>query len=246
MGPSTRVAERFECQEIFWICFLSVRSQGLVSLAWSGTDASPTGAKIVTTHWVAAARREITVAVAAGVLWLVAAGGPVRGGIIITPANGGANIITGHSPIGQTFVAEDPHVTVGLHIDQNPGGGSRELTISMFEGMGVGGTLLDNRVVNVPQAFTRGYLDQDYSHLSLTVGQAYSVTLSSTSPAFYSDNTLASTSYANGVPIIDGVVRSDLPDKAFRVVPVPEPAGTLAVVAALAAGTLTRGRRRLL
>jgi hypothetical protein len=179
-------------------------------------------------------------------LWLVAAGAPARGAVIITGPSGGAHIIAGHSPIGQTFVAEDPHVTVGLHIDENPSSSaSRELTISMFDGRGVDGALLDSRVVDVPQSFSRGYLDQDYSHLTLTVGQAYSVVLSSTSTAFYSDS--SRTRYANGDPIINGVVSGELDDKAFRVVPVPEPAAALAVAAAaLAAGTLGRaGRRRL-
>ena len=195
-------------------------------------------------YYFPGARRGTSVAAAAALVWLVAAAEPARGERIITGPSGGSHVINGHSPIGQTFVAEDPHVTVGLHIHENRSGESRELTISMFDGRGVGGALLDSRVVNVPQGFSRGYLDQDYSHLTLTVGRAYSVVLSSTSDAFYSDSSL--TQYANGDPIVTGVVRSELNDKAFRVVPVPEPTGALAVVAALAAGALSRaGRARL-
>jgi hypothetical protein len=116
------------------------------------------------------------------------------------------------------------------------------LTMRVFAGEGIGGTLLDLRTINPPSNFA-GYYDVDFSNLTLTPGQKYSATLGATSDRFVSDSTGPSApNYTGGVAIVSNVVRPDVTDKAFRVIPVPEPASAGLL---MAGGAVAMWRRRV-
>lgn len=179
------------------------------------------------------------VVVVACVLLAASAG---RGGVIRLPATGGGHLISAHSPIGQSFTAEDPLVRIGLHIrpnSQNPNP-DRNLLVQLFAGEGVGGPVLDARTVEPAAGFV-GYLGVDYAHVPLAVGQKYSVTLSSTSSHWVSNS--SSQSYAGGVAIITAVPRGELNDKAFEVVPIPEPTSLATALPAAGIAALLFRRR---
>lgn len=150
----------------------------------------------------------------------------VYGGLIELPGNSGGHLVSAHSPVGQSFTAEDPLVIAGLYIREYTSydGPGFSLEARLYQGEGVTGTLLDSRVLN-PLPDFEGYLDVDYSHIELDVGSLYSITISSENSIWVSISSWSD--YSAGAPIITGVVQPDLSDKGFHVVPIPEPATIL-------------------
>ncbi len=163
-----------------------------------------------------------------------------KAGLIELPPYPGGHLISAHSPIGQSFTAEDPKVIIGLYIsDSGFGATDCSLSVRLHEGQGVAGELLDSRVVT-PSAEFEGYLDVDYSDIELNPGSFYSVTLSSGSSKWVSNS--SQEKYPGGSAIIQGALWPELDDKAFRVIPIAEPSTVLLL--GLGGLTLLKKRKR--
>jgi hypothetical protein len=177
---------------------------------------------------------------------LCAAGGRAAAGVIEVLPTGGGHTLHLHSPLGQTFTAEDPLVVIGLHIFPHPLAGSdRSVVMELFAGEGVGTPPLDSRMITPPVGFV-GYLDADFSNVALVPGNKYSITLSAASEAWISSSSLdSSDAYGGGVTILTGDLRPDLGDKAFHVLPVPEPGGLALWSIATAGAALCAACRKL-
>jgi hypothetical protein len=88
-----------------------------------------------------------------------------------------------HSPIGQTFTAEDSHILfIGFYVfDANPTSGPIALTVELFEGVGTAGLSLGSAPITGLTPGFGGFYDADFSSVTLTVGQVYTAIVSSTS-----------------------------------------------------------------
>ena len=102
----------------------------------------------------------------------------VRAGTIIQEEHAQLYQILIHSPIGQTFTAEDSKIkSIGFYLeDINPG--EMELSIQLYEGIGTGGTYLDSSPVEGLYSGFQGFFDADFSSVTLTVGQTYTAIIS--------------------------------------------------------------------
>jgi hypothetical protein len=159
-----------------------------------------------------------------------------RSGAIIQPQSGGALNIYDYSPIGQTFTAEDPQVSIGFYVEGYPQSPTTQLTYSLLAGAGTGGTLLTTASTALPGNF-RGYADMNFSSVNLTVGQTYTVLITEDNENLLVDwNQLAyevggpipgRIDYTGGELIFQGQLDSLGDDLTFRIEPIPEP-GTLA------------------
>jgi PEP-CTERM motif len=157
--------------------------------------------------------------------------GKVEAGLIIVPGPFDLSLqIQSFSPIGQTFTAEDSSIqSIGFSVeDGNPSLGPTDfaLTVSLYQGIGTGGSLLAARTFSGLTPGFSGFFAADFSSVGLTVGDVYTLILSDTTPRWFVDLRLDNP-YAGGEAIILGaLIPSD--DLGFEVVPatVPEP-GTL-------------------
>jgi len=93
-------------------------------------------------------------------------------------------------PIGQSFVAIDPvldQITFGFS-DANPTFSNDPITMTLFEGEGTGGAVIHSVMQTLPavqptnSVNTPLWVDFDFSGVGLTVGDAYTVAVSTTSP----------------------------------------------------------------
>jgi hypothetical protein len=152
----------------------------------------------------------------------------VIAGIIENSWNTGITQIFYFQPIGESFIAQDAHVMASLYYTPiNPGYTVSDLTLSLYQGEGIGGSLLASDTFSLPLNFS-GFYNSDFSGVSLAVGHLYSiVAYGGNSPywgAGMSDDT------AGHVRIESGIVNPDATNAfAFRITPVPEPA-TLALM----------------
>jgi hypothetical protein len=89
------------------------------------------------------------------------------------------------SPVGQSFVAVDPILTsVGFYY--TPAARflpSAPITLTLFDGAGVGGNIVASRTFQPPVDAT-GYFDADFAGTALTVGSTYTAAVSSTTGYF--------------------------------------------------------------
>lgn len=146
----------------------------------------------------------------------------VCAGLIELPGDAGGHLVSVHSPIGQSFTAEDPWVIIGLYIRESTVYKDPDLALEvrLYEGEGVAGSILDSRVITPPAGFD-GYLDVDYTHIKLDIGTIYSVTVSAQNPRWVSISSWSG--YGGGAPIVTGVVHPEYHDKGFHVIPMAEP-----------------------
>jgi hypothetical protein len=157
----------------------------------------------------------------------------------------GASQIQVASPIGQSFTAEDAHVSIGFFIeDFNPNlaPSDDDVTITLYAGEGTGGAVLGSGDVTGLTLGFQGWVDVDFSSVALTLGAVYT--------AIISDDTVrwgVATSwgnpYAGGQLYWQGAAASGS-DARFRVLPqqVPEPL-TLVLAGLGLAGVAVRRRR---
>ena len=153
------------------------------------------------------------------------------GGEIIQPQSGGALNIYDYYPMGQTFAAEDPRLTIGFYVEGYPVSPTTQLTYVLLAGAGTGGALLDTVSTTLPGNFN-GYADVNFSSVNLTVGQTYSVLVSANNENLLVDwNQLyygiggaipGRVDYTGGEMIFQGQLNS-IGDLKFRIDPIPEP-----------------------
>ncbi len=168
--------------------------------------------------------------IAAVVMSLVAT---VDAGLIIQDQKHIGWQIRHFSPIGQTFTAEDAQIiSIGFWVkDWNPSAEPIDLTVQLFQGVGTGGPSLGSAPIEGLSPGFNGFYDADFTSVSLTVGQVYTATVSSSSTrggvwgfqwAFPDGTPFAPDPYTGGDMIRQGSVKPYL-DAAFRVVPIPAP-----------------------
>lgn len=176
------------------------------------------------------------------------AGSATYGDEIINPIGGGRLQIENFEPIGNTFVAEDELVTVGLGIEPiNPGSDPTDpLVVEVYEGVGVAGNPLIYSQSFVPSPDFQGFLETDPIPTSLVIGAEYSVLISVDGDSSYW-GLLRSQSGQFGEPLINGQPTGNPAEFnrfSMRIAPVliPEPAtgGTTAMLLAI---TLLRRTR---
>lgn len=171
-----------------------------------------------------------------------------QAGIIIQNKQDATYQILLYSPIGQTFTAEDAHISsIGFKVkDFNPEAGPIALTVELFEGVGTGGLSLGSAPITGLNPGFNGFFDADFSSVTLTVGQVYTAIVSSKSARegvgryqwAYTDGTpFRPDPYTGGDLIFQGNVHNYC-DSTFRVIPEP------ATISLLALGGLALIRKR--
>ncbi|HYE61351.1 MAG TPA: hypothetical protein VD997_05090 [Phycisphaerales bacterium] len=136
--------------------------------------------------------------------------------------------ISVRDPVGQSFTAVDADIgAISLAFsDINPSFPNDPVTIAVYAGAGVTGALLDQRTVTLPAVLpgtlaTPEFIDIDFTGLTLTPGQVYSIAVTTgSSPKValvYGPN-----AYAGGVYFDSAGVDATL-DVNFRVLAAPGP-----------------------
>jgi hypothetical protein len=159
-----------------------------------------------------------------------------------------AIIVNGMYPIGQTFKAEDQHISaIGFWlIDFNPQSGPISANIELFRGVGIYGQSLGTASVEGLAPGFDGFYDADFSFVNLTPGEMYTAIVSSPNARHGMSyrqwrneygRILAPDPYIYGNFIIAGNIDYNC-DAIFRVIPEP------ATILLFALGGLTLRRKR--
>ncbi|NEP55927.1 MAG: hypothetical protein F6K31_02740 [Symploca sp. SIO2G7] len=185
---------------------------------------------------------------AIGITTLVAVS-PAQAGTITYAPGPGAYQVDGFEPIGQSFVAEDALVEAGLSFSViNPSfDASEPIIYQLWEGFGVGGTLVADVAFTLDAAFS-GFHLEDFSVTPLTVGSTYTLTASidGTSPYWAISNTF-------DAPTDTGVCLGEQCDevefalnvKPLEVEDVPEPVSVLSFLVVSGAAACSSMKRKL-
>ena len=106
----------------------------------------------------------------------LSASNSIGAGDILQPQTGGELNISFYAPIGQTFTATTAGISIiGFKVTPaNTINSSTVFTYQLLEGAGTSGPVVASRSFSVPAGFT-GYADADFSPVTLTVGQVYTV-----------------------------------------------------------------------
>jgi hypothetical protein len=196
-------------------------------------------------------------AVAACVLGIVASPASALAGTIEQLGENASSQIDFSEPIGQTFIADgDPQLlSIGFGFsNQNSGNFNGNTTVVLYEGVGVGGTLVASVSEALPDlpAFAETFFDFDFSgeNVQLTPGQVYTALVYRSNSRWSLQRNNPNSSpfapdYAGGHLMSMGVENTSQ-DARFRVVTAPQvpllgPLGALA----LTLGLLGTGSRRL-
>ena len=157
-------------------------------------------------------------------------------GTILSPGSGSFLNLYVFQPIGQSFIAEDVNIKASLFYRDTlqTTGPLPTLTLSLYSGFGAGGTLLGSDTFQLAAGYD-GFFDSDFSSIALTVGNTYSIAVSTSEDSFSLSQGAEAYSGGSGFAVFNtqnGEVEfgggSDL---AFRITPtnVPEP-GSLALL----------------
>lgn len=175
------------------------------------------------------------------------------GGTILQNVGSGDAQIAVYDPIGQSFVADDVQLsTIAFAFsDMNLGNPNSPITMSLYAGTGVGGTLLDSVTQTLPFVLPGTgaplqFIDFNFAGNGLILGATYTAVVTTTSPkvgvAYNVNDVYAGgqvfESYAAGDPFHNEAGY----DLAFRVVTIPEP-GVAALSALGGLALLIRCRR---
>jgi hypothetical protein len=136
-------------------------------------------------------------------------------------------------PIGQSFTADDAYVSFGFsYTVMNQPFAVSDLTLTLLEGEGLGGTVLTSSTFSLAPEFV-GFYDVDLSSVALTAGSRYTVTVSAVGDSPYwgihFNSGWAGDAYMGGGLVTsrpDGLdVHGNIStmDTVFRVTSVPEP-----------------------
>lgn len=109
-------------------------------------------------------------------------------------------------PIGQSFTAIDTNITAGLYFDAiNPSfANSNSVRYDLFEGNGVGGSLLGSSTFSLATGFV-GYHVEDFSAVDLNIGGVYSLVASVLgSDAHWGVRSFSADVYSGGQRILQG------------------------------------------
>ena len=124
----------------------------------------------------------------AGVVAAACAASAAQAAVIENTAGVFDASIAAFSPLGQTFTAIDTDlISIGFaYSDINPGSPNEPITLRLYAGDGVGGTLLASRIFTLPSVLPSTLdapviVDTDFSGVSLTVGAIYTAALSTSS-----------------------------------------------------------------
>ena len=152
-------------------------------------------------------------------------------GLIQLTPGGGSYQVNAFESLGQSFTAEDIHVSAGLNFSAiNPTFANDDLvSYALHAGGDTSGTLLASTSFSIATGFT-GFHMVDFSSVSLVVGNLYRLTASILGDSPHWGVNLTGDSYAGGTAIRNDVSVSG--DFAIQVEPttaVPEPA-TLALL----------------
>jgi hypothetical protein len=116
---------------------------------------------------------------------LLAASPLVSAGPILQDQGGGSLQVNHFEPLGQSFTAEDAYISFGFsYLVMNQPYEVSDLTLSLLEGEGLGGSVLTSSTFSLTPAFT-GFFDVDLSAAALTVGSKYTVTVSAVGDSPY-------------------------------------------------------------
>ena len=177
------------------------------------------------------------------VVALVLSAGSAQAGVILQDQHDTGWQVLAFSPIGQTFTAEDPRVTIGFWVeDWNQASGPIGLTIELLEGAGTGGTSLGTSPIEGLTPDYAGFFDADFTSVVLVPGQTYTAIVLSTSErggVYGTDGN----PYAGGEMVGGGSLNPAF-DTAFRVQPQAIPAPGAILLGSMGIGLVGWLRRR--
>jgi len=135
----------------------------------------------------------------------LSASNSIGAGDILQPQTGGALNISGYAPIGQTFTATTAGISIiGFKvIPANTVNPTTAFTYQLLEGAGTSGPVVASRSFSVTAGYS-GYADADFSSVTLTVGQVYTVLITASDFDFAVDWNQWATD-PGGVPIVGKV-----------------------------------------